>query len=267
MMSLTQFFDSAWDRYCSLTPDAPKITGLLKERGENIINDHIAFRTFNLPGIDRLSLGGIFEEWGYQSQETLEFPEKKLLATYYLHSNPDLPKIFISELLLQNCSQPLQRWINSVAGGTPLPKKLTAEVFLKPNWNPVGYEDYIHFYAESEYAAWTAAFGIQVNHFTVFVNSLRSFSSLQVLDDFLIQNGFTLNESGGLIKGTPSEYLEQSSTMARKIPWKFRGGVEKEIMGCYFEFAKRYPIRGGQKLFQGFVPKSADKIFESTFEK
>ena len=35
------------------------------------------------------------------------------------------------------------------------------------------------------------------------------------------------------------------------------------VPSCYYEFARRYPLPSGE-LFQGFVPASADKIFEST---
>ena len=35
------------------------------------------------------------------------------------------------------------------------------------------------------------------------------------------------------------------------------------IPSCYYEFAKRYADQSGN-LYQGFVAKSADKIFEST---
>ncbi|MGZ3709783.1 MAG: 2-oxoadipate dioxygenase/decarboxylase family protein, partial [Bdellovibrionota bacterium] len=111
-----------------------------------------------------------------------------------------------------------------------------------------------------------AAYGIQVNHFTVLFNSLKTFSTLAELNEFLRQNGFTLNAAGGEIKGTPKDGLEQSSTMARAVPWKFSGGEEHLIPGCYYEFARRYPTATGG-LFQGFIPKSADKIFESTFDK
>jgi len=38
---------------------------------------------------------------------------------------------------------------------------------------------------------------------------------------------------------------------------------KKEIPSCYFEFAKRYLLDSGE-LYQGFIAKSADKIFEST---
>ncbi len=50
--------------------------------------------------------------------------------------------------------------------------------------------------------------------------------------------------------------------MASEIPVKFDDGLHN-IPGCYYEFAKRYPLANG-KLYQGFVAKSADKIFEST---
>jgi hypothetical protein len=36
-----------------------------------------------------------------------------------------------------------------------------------------------------------------------------------------------------------------------------------QVPACYYEFAKRYAGADG-KLYQGFIEKSADKIFEST---
>ena len=76
-MKLEPFLEQAWRRYSEITPDAARIHRLLEARGERIINDHVAFRTFNISKIDRLSLGAIFEEWGYRkSPEDLDFPEK-----------------------------------------------------------------------------------------------------------------------------------------------------------------------------------------------
>jgi hypothetical protein len=279
MSDLSQFsvfIRRSWEKYHQLTPDAPRIHSLLAERGDPIANDHVAYRTFNLPGISRMELGGVFEHWGYRrAPETLDFPDKKLEASYWLPPNDKLellPKVFISELRVHQCSPELQKWIQGLAvqarskiqssGG-----KFSAETFFKPLWEPVSFEDYQRFYSESEYAAWTAAFGIQLNHFTVFFNSLKSFGSLEELNEFLVARGFTLNSAGGVIKGTPESLLEQSSTMAKKIRWKFAKGLEKEIPGCYYEFARRYPLKDSSGLFQGFIPKSADKIFESTFEQ
>lgn len=268
-MQIHEFLSKSWDRYSRLTPDAPRIHHLLEARGEKVLNDHMAYRTFNLPGMGRLELGTVFEEWGYKKiDDDLDFPEKKLKANYWIHPDSSLPKVFISELLVDQMSPDLQKWIHGFTASSPLKnRKPTASDFLEPSWNPVRLGDYETFYAESEYAAWTAAFGIQLNHFTVFVNSLKSFSSLQELNAFLLDQGMKLNESGGIVKGTPEQLLEQSSTLARRIPWEFADDAEAQVMGCYYEFARRYPIPGTQELFNGFIPKSADKIFESTFEK
>jgi hypothetical protein len=267
-MTLEEFLSQAWTRYVDLTPDALVIHKLLEERGEKILNDHIAFRTFNLKGIGRLDLGRIFENWGYKrAKEDLDFPEKKLKANYFLHSDPKFPKIFISELLLERFSPELQTWVKEIVSHSLNPGAKGGESFLRDSWNSVRFEDYQRFYSESEYAAWTAAFGIQVNHFTVLVNSLKTFSTLQELNLFLGQVDISLNESGGVVKGSPNELLEQSSTLAKKIDWKFAGDKRHKVMGCYYEFARRYPVPGEKKLFEGFIPKSADKIFESTYEK
>lgn len=266
-MTLNDYLEQAWKRYSQITPDADPIHRLLSERGETVLNDHIAFRTFNLKGMSRLELGAIFEKWGYRKEEEiLEFPEKHLLANYYLPPDPKYPKVFVSELLLEDCSSSLREWITGFVKKDGF-SEMTPEVLLKRSWAPVAYEDYQRFYPESEYAAWTAAFGLQLNHFTVFFNALKTFPDLKTLNDFLLKNDFNLNQAGGLIKGTPSEFLEQSSTNARRVPCEFAGGRKENILGCYYEFAKRYPIPGTNTLFQGFIPKSADKIFESTYEK
>ena len=116
--------------------------------------------------------------------------------------------------------------------------------------------------AESEYAAWVAAFGFRVNHFTVDVNRLRTFGSIEDVNAFLRAQGFRLNEAGGAVKGTRADRLEQSSTLADETDVDFTDGRAR-IPSCYYEFARRYPMDDGA-LFQGFVPASADKIFEST---
>ena len=94
------------------------------------------------------------------------------------------------------------------------------------------------------------------------VNYLPGFDSLEQVNETLKQSGFTLNTSGGEIKGSPEVYLEQSSTMANRVPVEFADQTV-EIPSCFYEFAKRYETADG-KLYSGFVAASADKIFEST---
>ncbi len=116
--------------------------------------------------------------------------------------------------------------------------------------------------SESDYGAWVSAIGFRPNHFTVFINKLNKFSDILELNNFLKESGFKLNNSGGEVKGSIDVFLEQSSTLADSVEIQF---TDKKMIipSCYFEFAKRYPMENGE-LYQGFVAKSADKIFEST---
>ena len=82
------------------------------------------------------------------------------------------------------------------------------------------------------------------------------------MNEFLKKEGYTLNSSGGEVKGTPEQLLEQSSTLADRVEIVFIEGTFS-VPSCYYEFAKRYPEKDG-KLYSGFIAKSADKIFEST---
>ena len=67
---------------------------------------------------------------------------------------------------------------------------------------------------ESEYAGWLLCHGIRVNHFTIYINALKKFRVFKLFNAWLIEQGYTLNESGGVIKGSVELGLEQSSTMA-----------------------------------------------------
>ena len=252
-----------WVQYAKLNPQTNAIHGLLEGRGERIVNDHIALRTFNDPRVGLDVMARPFEELGYQRRGEYSFTDKKLHARHFeLDADANAPKIFISELELERCSEDLcrtvARLIDQLPAGAERKWNFSAVGRL---WN-VSFNEYELLRKESEYAAWVAAFGYMANHFTVLINALREFTSIQALNSFLKQNGFALNAAGGEIKGSPEVYLEQSSTLADKVDVKFSDGVYS-IPCCYYEFARRYPMKDG-KLYQGFVEKSADKIFEST---
>jgi hypothetical protein len=269
IQSVRKFFQDAWNPYLELAPAAAQVLSLLESRNEAIINDHVAIRTFDLPQMGVLALGKIFEKLGYvQNPEPMFFPEKKLRAFYWQHPNSDLPKVFISELLLDQVEPTLREFI--LATISPSLPRLSAQIanqdlfaLLEPSWNTPHHSEIERLAHSSEYAFWTLCFGLRINHYTVSWNALKTFASLGELNALLLENGIDLNSSGGLIKGSPNEYLEQSSTVAQKVLWKFAGNEEHLVPGCYTEFARRYPLPSGE-LFHGFVPKSADRIFEST---
>ncbi|MEC7183275.1 MAG: DUF1338 domain-containing protein [Bdellovibrionota bacterium] len=263
-MDLDKFFKKSWDDYIEITPSAKKINDLLKKEGEDIVNDHIALRTFS---DDRVGLK-VFEEYfceqGYEKKGDYSFPEKKLRANHFENrGNPSLPKIFISELDLESFSTPFKDIVEKVLKYVPIGATFRELYNLTLPWkDQLIYEDYQVLRKESEYAAWLLAMGFRANHFTVFINPLKKLTSIRKMNDFLKGHGFSLNESGGDVKGSPEDFLEQSSIMADTQVVSFKEG-EFDVSTCYYEFAQRYKLPSGE-VFQGFIANSASKIFEST---
>ena len=253
-------FDKIWNQYAELTPQATKIQNLLKGRGESVENDHVAYRSISLKGFGLKELCEPFEEMGYKIKGNYNFKEKKLDAVHLETASPKDPKVFLSEIRFKELSTEAQRLFEKALYYVEPPKKF--ELLTKGCFWEASYETYKKLYKESEYAAWFYAYGFCANHFTVNVNKLNSFEDLEGLNKFIESNGFSLNDSGGKIKGSKEVFLEQSSTKASSKKIKFTDG-EFEIPSCYYEFAKRHPMQNGE-LYQGFVTTSADKIFEST---
>lgn len=256
------FMNQMWSDYIQLNPQAQKIYNLFTQEGETVLNDHIALRTFNHPRLGIKSLAQHFIKYGYKEAGEYFFKEKKLYAQHFEHSNSSYPKIFISELEMEKVSPLIQNVIQScVEQVSDTVINNENFVFSGTHWN-INYATYSALAAESEYASWVYAYGFRPNHFTVSINALKKFTNITDLNTFLKQHQIQLNAAGGEVKGTPAELLEQSSTMAAEIPVQFAEGAYS-IPACYYEFAKRYPMTDG-KLYQGFIAKSADKIFEST---
>ncbi len=260
--TLPALLDKMWKDYVEINPLAQKVYDLLAKDDEQILNDHIALRTFNHPRLSIDVLAKPFLESGYKYIGDYHFTEKKLYAKHFEHADEKMPKIFISELLLEQFSPELNKIINRLVNEIPAGKENEFDFVSAGRPWKVSTKDYQDLLKESDYAAWVAAFGYRPNHFTVFINALKKFSDIKNLNEYLKSNGFKLNSSGGEIKGSKDVCLEQSSTLANNIEVSFSDG-NLTIPACYYEFAKRYPMQNG-KLYQGFVAASADKIFEST---
>lgn len=260
--NLNRFFDKMWTDYCQLNPQAQSVLNALTKTGEKVVNDHIAFRTFSHPKLTIDHLSKHFLKYGYKLIGSYQFKEKKLNARHYEHPEKDRPKVFISELDLTQMSAFTNQTVEKIAHEFE-DSKMKSESFLYSGrpWN-ASYETYRKLALESEYAAWVYAHGFRPNHFTVYINHLEKLNDISRLNTFLKEHGFPLNTSGGEIKGSAQELLEQSSTLANEISVSFNEGNFK-IPGCYYEFAKRYKMPNGE-LFQGFIAESANKIFEST---
>ncbi len=264
MKQAQEVFDKLWSDYITQNPSAKQVYDLFIGNGEEVLNDHIAFRTFNDHRVNIDVMAREFINAGYIYKGSYNFEEKKLNARHYEHKEfRDAPRVFISELRTEEFSPFLQETVKNILNNIPGEHIGKGDLIFKGNlWGTPSYEVYNKLRDESEYAAWVYVYGFRANHFTVSINGLKKLTEVEQVNQFIEKNGFRINDSGGRVKGTPQELLEQSSTMAGKLPVKFLEGIY-EIPSCYYEFAKRYPDTDGN-LYSGFIAKSADKIFEST---
>ncbi len=276
-MKAQEIFDKLWADYITQNPEAKKVHDCFIAEGEKVENDHIAFRTFFDTRINVDVIARPFMEAGYVQKGYYIFEDKHLTAKHYEHQTlVNAPRVFISQLMTDHFTPKLQSIVKQCA--TRVPDELAYGnnlvfagdelvfgndlVFSGNVWGPPSYETYEMLRKESEYAAWLYVYGFVSNHFTISINSLKKYNTIQKVNQFVKDKGFLLNSAGGEIKGTPAELLEQSSTKAGFLPVDFVEGTF-EVPSCYYEFAIRYPDTDG-KLYSGFIAKSADKIFEST---
>ena len=262
-MDCEQFFAHLWQKYLQLTPQAAKIRQLFVDQGNSIVNDHVAFRTFDVAPISIDELEHHLLGLGYKHYENYQFAQKHLLARAYLPKNPRHARIFLSELITAELSSRAQEVIYAACQTIDEYATRGESIFWGGRlWSMPSWQEYNILLNESEYAAWLIVHGLCANHFTLSVNALNE-PNLEYVNARLQQAGFRLNGEGGAIKGTPEVLLEQSATLADRVDMIFRDGDIHSVPSCFYEFAKRYHDGNG-RLFQGFVPDNANKIFHST---
>jgi hypothetical protein len=260
-MERSRFFEALWEDFADMAPQAAAIRERLEERGENVRNDHVAFRTFNLSPLSLAELEPHVLGLGYRLLDEYRFEDKHLRARAYVSAGA--PRIFLSELLCERLSDWARGFVEGLVNQTPPGFTDGPEVFWSGlPWAPPQYADYERLSNESEYAGWLAALGLRPNHFTVSINHLSTLRNVEDVLAFVESTGHRINTAGGRVKGTRADLLEQGSTLADRVSVSFADGVYV-IPTCYYEFALRYPDRDG-RLYEGFVPTSANRIFEST---
>ena len=186
---------------------------------------------------------------------------KRLRARAYLC--PGSPRIFLSELLCGELGGWAQGAVAALTSQIPEGFVSGPDVFWSGRpWRPLPFAEYQRLSDESEYAGWLSALGLRPNHFTVSVNQLRELTDVEAVLRFVESAGHAINESGGRVKGSAEALLEQGSTLADRVEVEFADGARR-VPSCYYEFALRHRDREG-RTYEGFVPASADRIFEST---
>jgi len=290
--TLDKVLKSLFDTYKNGVPDVDKITNAMITKGlisdqDDIINDHIAFRTLGIPNLGLTSLEKIFIHYGYTKRDYYYFEQKKLNAYWYSPPSDEYPRIFLSELIVDELSQQSQdivyKYTNAISKD-PVDQldlddaEMVAAFFQKPLWSLPSIEDYQALASESEYAAWVIYNRYYLNHYTISIHELdKGYHTLEVFNEFLESIGIKLNTAGGVIKTSGDGLLKQSSSVAKMVEATFSGGETMEIAGSYVEFAERLPLENysntpsdqltRSQRRDGFESANADKIFESTYSE
>lgn len=300
---LDALLDRLWEDYKTRVSYARKYNEMVIERGGRMTNDHIALRTFNHveqgqpKGI--ASLARIFTALGYYKDGEYIFKDKMLYAEHFLHKDLLKPKIFISQLEVNQLPTDQQKLIHDAvkSGKDPLNledldalKRLQKgesldtqharklgdhlhgafrRVWLPPLRSTIAKTNEV-----SQYAAWTLLHGNSINHFTANINEQNVTEwkgDIEITMAALKKAGIPIKDE---IEGAPGTKLRQSSTTAviEQCPVREADGSTSEIEWtyAYYELLERNPIIGpdGKKtLFTGFLGDQATNLFEMTDKK
>ena len=212
------------------------------------------------------------------------FKTKKLNAFWYSHSDENMPRIFISELKVNDLSENSKRIISKYTDQVtedPVDKLDLSNAnevinFLSnPLWSLPSLNDFNDLLKETEYGSWVIYNRYYLNHYTISVHELiDQYNTLEKFNAFVTKIGIKLNDSGGVIKESKDGLLLQSSSVANKVKASFTEGSSL-ISGSYVEFAERRILPKYSNVSKikpihrrdGFETSNADKIFESTYIK
>ena len=253
-MTTVELLELLWRDYVAVAPQAEEIHAILTGRGEILCNDHVALRTFAVPGIGGDALARPFAALGWRPGERYEFLGG-VQACAWQHDDPALPRVLISELVTDRLPPRSRAVIGALID--QLPEGFGERGDLAWAGRPwcVTYGDYQALRAESAYAAWVAAFGFLVNHFTIDAGALSTFPDLVALGAFLVEHGFALDDPGGAIRGARGERIERAATRPDPVAVEFTDAIVR-IPSCHYELVRRHPMPSGE-LSTGFVAASA----------
>lgn len=290
---ILELFSLLWQEYNARVNYARTYQQMITNAGGTVANDHIALRSLRLLvdtpqgkinlGIDYL--GKLAEALGYVATGEYTFAQTHLYARHYRHplqAEFDLPKLFISELIVDELPAHIAQLIQKTVANTKLnllthpissenlsPQQLQT-AFIRP-WYPPLRSVVEEVNKITQYGAWVLLHGYAVNHFTGYVNrqNTAAYPDIDTTARGLANLGVPMKAE---IEGNISCGLRQTATQAVtemvtvlddisgaeiQIPWTY----------AYYEIAQRYPVEvepGKQQLFDAFLGDNAQQLFEMT---
>ncbi len=294
---VTKLTEKLWKQFLSRVPYAITYTDMIERKGGRVVLDHIGFRTLNThmgeqpAGIQAIK--HIFDCFGYYTANKYILPKKRLKAVSFEPKNAWLPKIFVSQLDVQQLPDWAQHLLPGILDETPYPLTdagiellgklkedgiLTSEAagiledelvkYFKRPWVAPSKDAILKMNDVSHYAAWVLLHGNSPSHFAVLINeqNVASLPDLTTTCDLLKQHGLPLKET---IEGTNGGLLQQSATFAIKEDVQVRGETDSETIlwtYAYLEFIERGFIEeeNHRVLFQGFIESQEQHLYNMT---
>ncbi len=295
---ITQFLiNKLWEQFLERVPYARQYADLMIEKGGKVVIDHIAFRTFNTHTGEQpegiRAIKHILNFLGYVQVKKYKFAKHNLSSTHFEHPNESLPKIFVSQLEVNELPVWAQSIINDTVHNTYyllsdrslellgrleknkfLPYEAAdyliedlAQYFRRP-WNIPLKKDVLKINDVSQFGAWVLIHGNAVNHFAVLVNdqNIEEWPDLETTGNALIRAGIPMKDT---IEGDPGSTLRQTATLASKeeVDVKDEAVFENMVWTyAYLELTERnyIEVEGTRKLFSGFIGNQANQLFNLT---
>ncbi|MBE9005401.1 DUF1338 domain-containing protein [Fortiea sp. LEGE XX443] len=290
---VASLWESLWQDYKARVNYAQIYQNMITAAGGTVANDHIAFRSLRLVvdspqgeinlGINHL--GQIAETLGYEPAGEYTFAATHLYARHYRHPQQaefDLPKLFISELIVdelpENIAQLIYQTVSAIPAMPVLPDKNNLEsitqklkqTFTRP-WQVPLRSVVEEVNKVTQYGAWVLLHGYAVNHFTGYINrqSTSTYPDIDTTAHALANLGVPMKAE---IEGDVTCGLRQTATHAvTEMVTLLDDSTGKEIQipwtYAYYELAQRYMVEiepGKPALFDAFLGNNAQQLFEMT---
>ncbi|HDR52867.1 MAG TPA: DUF1338 family protein [Mariniphaga anaerophila] len=291
------FTNRLQEAFLSRVPAARFYAAMIDQKGGRMVIDHIGFRTLDInTGEQPAGIQGIrhiFECLGYHIAGKYELPKKKLKAIFMEHDAPNLPKIFVSQLNVQQLPGWAKQLFPEVVSETPYllsdsgiellsrlkqDGQLTSEAaeiltdelsgYFRRPWNPPPKDTVIKLNEVSHYAAWVLLHGNAPSHFAALVNGqqVKSLPDLETTVRALQKNGVAVKEN---IEGAKGSILRQTATYAVKEEIEVKGDDGPDEITWtygYLELIERgwQETEDGPQLFQGFIENQEKNFYDMT---
>ncbi len=286
------------DIYMRRVPYARRYVELITGLGGSYVTDHLAFRTFNTTTGEQpagiRAIGHLLKPLGYRKSGAYRFERQNLSAVHYEHKEGIFPKIFVSQLEVEELPDWAGKLIHEVVDDTPYlmsdraielmnclvsdgslneeaAEILTMEMtgYFRRPWKMPSWETMLKINDISQYAAWALLHGNSVNHFAALFNMQKTpvWPDLEATCNGLVREGIPMKKD---IEGEKGSMLRQAATMPVMESYLFPGveseAKEMEWTYAYFELTERGWSHEGEKpeLFPGFVTDQASHLFNVT---